>query len=374
MPKVIPDLLKDRDKRTAKRKMDKKAWDKQFDLSADSKNSIRLLDEGMVTYSDGSPLFYIKKGTLSKLVSEIKDEYVGSINLGHMDFARFPFILGTWKKKDLTLVDIGDGRQALDVVPHFDYDSAFVKELKRLPYDVAVSAEFRCHIDWELTERYGVEVVDEIYPEGFNFAVVGEPGNVNSAGLKLALKGENMSLEELSAAIESRETTSIADLTAMLDDSSAEQVDLGVEPEEAKDAVEEVAEAVEEAKDAEIEPVEEQAAVETEETVEEAQEAVEEASEPEAEEITLESVMADVQALREQNESLTAQVEALNERVESLTTERDEAREDLAAAQEIERNFLEKFKKLSLVSTAIPKPKKEAKVETKAAYTDGFGA
>ena len=39
-----------------------------------------------------------------------------------------------------------------------------------------------------------------------------------------------------------------------------------------------------------------------------------------------------------------------------------------------ERNFLEKFKKLSLVSTAIPKPKKEAKVETKAAYTDGFGA
>ena len=368
MPKVIPDLLKDRDKRTAKRKMDKKAWDKQFDLSADSKNSIRLLDEGMVTYSDGSPLFYIKKGTLSKLVSEIKDEYVGSINLGHMDFAHFPFILGTWKKKDLTLVDIGDGRQALDVVPHFDYDSAFVKELKRLPYDVAVSAEFRCHIDWELTERYGVEVVDEIYPEGFNFAVVGEPGNVNSAGLKLALKGENMSLEELSAAIESRETTSIADLTALLDDSSAEQVDLGVEPEEAKETVEEVAEA----KEAEIEPVEEQA--ETEETAEEAQEAAVEASEPEAEEITLESVMADVQALREQNESLTAQVEALNERVESLTAERDEARESLAAAQETERNFLEKFKKLSLVSTAIPKPKKEAKVETKAAYTDGFGA
>lgn len=368
MPKVIPDLLKDRDKRTAKRKMDKKAWDKQFDLSADSKNSIRLLDEGMVTYADGSPLFYIKKGTLSKLVSGMKDEYVGSINLGHMDFARFPFILGTWKKKDLTLVDIGDGRQALDVVPHFDYDSAFVKELKRLPYDVAVSAEFRCHIDWELTNRYGVEVVDEIYPEGFNFAVVGEPGNVNSAGLKLALKGENMSLEELSAAIESRETTSIADLTALLEDSSAEQVDLGVEPEEAKETVEEVAEAKE------AEPVEEQAAVETEETVEEAQEAVEEASEPEAEEITLESVMADVQALREQNESLTAQVEALNERVESLTAERDEARESLAAAQETERNFLEKFKKLSLVSTAIPKPKKEAKVETKAAYTDGFGA
>lgn len=371
MPKVIPDLLKERDKRTAKRKMDKKAWDKQFDLSADSKNSIRLLDEGMVTYGDGSPLFYIKKGTLSKLVSNIPDEYVGSINLGHMDFARFPFILGTWKKKDLTIVDIGDGRQALDVVPHFDYDSAFVKELKRLPYDVAVSAEFRCHIDWELTNRYGVEVVDEIYPEGFNFAVVGEPGNVNSAGLKLALKGENMSLEELSAAIESRETTSIADLTAMLEDSSAEQVDLGVEPEEAKDAVEEVA--VEEAKEAEIEPVEEQASVETNETAEEAQEAVEEASEPEAEEITLESVMADVEALREQNESLTAQVNALNEQVASLTAERDEARENLAAAQETERKFLEKFKKLSLVSTAIPKPKKEAKVETKAAYTDGFG-
>lgn len=372
MPKVIPDLLKERDKRTAKRKLDKKAWDKQFDLSADSKESIRLLDEGMVTYSDGSPWFYIKKGALSKLVSNMSDEYVGAINLGHMGFAEFPFILGTWKKKDLSLVEIGDGRQALDVVPHFDYDSFIVKELKRVPYDVAISAQFGCHIDWDLSNRFGVEIVDEIYPEGFTFAVVGEPGNVNSAGLKLALKGENMSLEELSAAIESRETTSIADLTAMLEDSSAEQVDLGVEPEEAKDAVEEVA--VEEAKEAEIEPVEEQAAVETNDAVEEAQEAAEEASEPEAEEITLESVMADVQALREQNESLTAQVEALNERVESLTAERDEAREDLAAAQETERNFLEKFKKLSLVSTAIPKPKKEAKVETKAAYTDGFGA
>lgn len=356
MPKVIPDLLKDRDKRTAKRKMDKKAWDKQFDLAADSKNSIRLLDEGMVTYSDGSPLFYIKKGTLSKLVSAIKDEYVGSINLGHMEFSRFPFILGTWKKKDLSLVDIGDGRQALDVVPHFDYDSAFVKELKRLPYDVAVSAEFRCHIDWELTERYGVEVVDEIYPEGFNFAVVGEPGNVNSAGLKLALKGENMSLEELSAAIESREATSIADLTAMLDDSSAEETaELEVTPDAVEEAVEEVAEPEEAA----------------EETVEEAAEAVEEVSE--TEEITLESVMADVEALRAQNEALAEQVNALNETIAALTAERDEARENLAAAQETERTFLEKFKSLKLVSTAIPKPTKEAKVEPKAAFTDGFG-
>lgn len=355
MPKVIPDLLKDRDKRTAKRKMDKKAWDKQFDLSADSKNSIRLLDEGMVTYSDGSPLFYIKKGTLSKLVSSMKDEYVGSINLGHMEFSRFPFILGTWKKKDLSLVDIGDGRQALDVVPHFDHDSVFINELKRLPYDVAVSAEFRCHIDWELTERYGVEVVDEIYPENFNFAIVGEPGNVNSAGLKLALKGENMSLEELSAAIEAREATSIADLTAMLDDSSAEEtVELEVTPEAVEEAVEEPEEAAEEA-------------------VEEAAEAPEEASEPEAGEITLESVMADVEALRAQNEALTEQIAALNESITSLTAERDEARESLAAAQETERNFLEKFKTLKLVSTAIPKPAKEAKVASKAAFTDGFG-
>ena len=38
-----------------------------------------------------------------------------------------------------------------------------------------------------------------------------------------------------------------------------------------------------------------------------------------------------------------------------------------------EEDFIAKFKNLKLVSTAIPKPKKEAKVESKANYTDGFG-
>lgn len=369
MPKRIPDLLKDRDKRTAKRKMDKKAWDAQFDLAADSKKSIRLLDEGMVTYSDGSPLFYIKKGTLSKLVENMKDEYVGSINLGHMDFARFPFILGTWKKKDLTLVDIGDGRQALEVVPHFDTDSLFIKELKRLPYDVAVSAEFRSHRDWELSQRYGVEVVDEIYPEGFNFAIVGEPGNVNSAGVRLALKGEDMTLEELSAAIESHETTSLADLSALLEveeENPLETLEAEETPEE--ETHEELSE---EAHEELPEETSEEASVE-------AAEAPDEVSEGEAEEDTLASVEEAVDALRSENEELRRQVEELTAQVASLTSERDSANEaltasrnELAAAREAEKDFIAKFKKIKLVSTN--EPKKHEPKAPKASYTDGFG-
>lgn len=347
-----PDLLKSRDKRTAKRKIDKKNWDAMFDLSAQfelssSSRSIRLLDEGMVTYADGSPYFYIKKGTLQKLVSGMSDDYVGSINLGHMDFARFPYILGTWTKKDLSLEDIGDGRMALNVVPHFDQDSVFLQELKRQPYDVAVSAEFRGHIDYELSRRYGVDIMDEIYPEGFNFAIVGEPGNVNSAGLRLALKGENMTIEELSAAIEENKPTNLTELSALLNEDIPEEtteVEEAVTPEESEETTEAVPEALE--------------AAETDENEEE-------------HELTLEEVASQVEALRSENANLTEQVNTLTAQVAELTSERDGLRTQLSAAQEAEKNFISKFKNIRLVSTSEPK-KPEPKAP-KAAYTDGFG-
>lgn len=358
MPK--PDLIKDRDRRTAKRKMDKEKFDAMFDLSVDNPQRIRLLDEGMVTYGDGSPYFYIKKGTIARLVENIKDTYVGSINLGHMDFSRFPFILGTWKKKDLVLVDIGDGRMALDVTPHFDNDSVFIKEMKRLPYDLAVSAEFTAHTDWGLTQDFGVEVIDEIYPDNFNFAIVGEPGNVNSAGLRLALKGEEMTLTELSAAIEEK-SNDLSSITSLLADDTHEELSIETSaPEKEELAVEGIAEETE--VEAAVETAEE-ATVEA--AVSEPESAGEEETVHEDMEVSIEpEVVTDglVEALE--------QIKRLASRLDILEQENASLKEELAAKKKDEEDFVNKFKNLTV---SLTKEKPKQKPVPARAYTDGFG-
>lgn len=370
MPK--PDLIKDRDKRTAKRKLDKQKFDEMFDLAADSSgNSIRLLDEGMVTYGDGSPYFYIKKGTLANLVSEMKDDYIGSINLGHMDFARFPFLLGTWQKKDLRLVDIGDGHMALDVTPHFDNDSMFIKEMKRLPYDLAVSAQFNAHVDWELSERYGVEVIDQIYPENFNFAIVGEPGNVNSAGLRLAVKGETMTLEELSAAIE-QNPTDLDGLNALLSDETADtSVEAAVETPAVEATVQTEGTAAETVESAVKETVEGTHAEETAESAVKPQETAEEPETVEVEQSTAEAEKAAEEAPDALTEALNA-IEAANARITELEAQVESLTAQLAAKKKSEQEFLGKFKNLSVALTKVKETKKTE--PAKPAYSDGFGA
>lgn len=359
MPK--PDLIKDRDKRTAKRKMDKAKFDAMFDLSVDNPYRIRLLDEGMVTYSDGSPYFYIKKGTIAKLVENMSENYVGSINLGHMEFSKFPFILGTWKKKDLVLVDIGDGRMALDVNPHFDNDSMFIKELKRLPYDIAVSAEFSAHTDWGLTQNFGIEVIDEIYPDNFNFAIVGEPGNVNSAGVRLALKGEDMTLTELSAAIE-ESSNDLSKLTSMLADDVHEESPVELAVEENAQTSEEV-----EATELAVEEKTEEAVevTEHEEAVAEPESAGEEVSEAETTDVALETEDAP-DVFSELLEKMTV----LTSRLDSLEAENASLREKLSAKQKEEEDFANKFKNLTI---SLTKERPKQKPVPAKAYTDGFG-
>ena len=203
-------LIKDREERTKKRKKAKEKFDSIINLSitknkeesvlklsARSKNqTVRLLDEGLFTYADGSPYFYITKGALKAFYDELSDDYVGSINLGHMSFESFPFIIGEWAKKDLTLVDIGDGRQALDVKLNLDENSIFVKELRKQDYTVGVSAEFFYEIDWDSTERLRLEVINKVNIK--DFAIVGDVGNVNSAGIKLKGGNKDMAfLDEL---------------------------------------------------------------------------------------------------------------------------------------------------------------------------------
>lgn len=324
-------IIDERDVRTVYRKLRKKEYDELIHLSVSKDNEVRLLDEGMVVDAYGAPLFYIMKGTLAKYLEALPDDYIGSINLGHMDFATFPILLGKWTKKDFTLVDIGDGRQGLNVNLNLDDENFIVKELRRADYDLGVSAEFGFHVNEQFSQEYGIEILDEIFIS--NFAVVGEAGNVNSSGIRL--KGDKMAVDvkDLAAALEGGEKPDLAEINKKLDALLEQQA----EPEE---VVEETVE------------VEEEPAVEEpqeEETPEE--ETVEEESQVDLSVIlaTVKDLQDEVQALKEQNQTLSA---------------------ELSAKRKAEAEFIEKFKGLSVSLATERVAKKEV---VKNVYTDGIG-
>ena len=345
-------IIDDRKKRTIRRKMRKREFDKMYTLSANEQNAqtVRLLDEGAVM-GYNSPLFYIKKGTLRRYLSKLTDDYVGTINLGHMDFATFPFILGTWTKKDLHLVDIGDGRQALDVDLRLDEGNTFVQELRRAPYTLGVSAEFTYHVDEENTEKYNLEILDEIFIG--NFAIVGECGNVNSSGIRL--KGDSdMTVEQLSAALEGEHTdlgAINAKLDALLEQDAEKQ--LTTAEEEAAAA----AEPPEEQKEA---PAEEQKEEQAEEQKEEAEEKKEDSEEAPAEE---QKELAGIEGMFKE----------LMAKVEDLTAENAKLSAKLEAKEKAEQDFIARFKNLSVSlstesETEVPEVSGEHDV-----FTDGIG-
>lgn len=321
----MSDLIEKRDERTRRRKIVKRKMDSIIGLSVHDKDKkvmsmsvdiqkladdkARLLDEG---YIDNG--FVIKKGTLEKYLNgqnqyvrgwefngeeweqtevlNLNSDFEGTVNLGHMDFSVMPFILGTWNKSDLSLVDTENDRKALDVQLHLDEESMFVKELRRQPFDIGVSAEFWYHIneaDTEaLSETLGMylPVFDEIFI--FAYGLVGECGNVNSSGLEL--KGEPMKNKELENIIETEE----------LDDKE----ELGVEE---IDITEESADETAEA---------------TEETETEADEA-EELSEGESEEEPTESEEADADEAEDSDESDSDEAEEDDALTEALNTVKD---------------------------------------------------
>lgn len=192
-------LLDDRDRRTIHRKLSKKNYDQILTMST-GENSVRLLDEGAVVTAGGGIDIYIMKGTLDKYVNgknqylpNLDDSYEGSINVGHADFTTFPFLIGKWTRSDLSLEDTEDGRQALNIVLHLDEESVFVQEIRRVDYEVGVSAEFYYHLNQEQTNEYGFPVIDEVFIR--DFAIVGECGNVNSSNC--IKEGANMSIKKI---------------------------------------------------------------------------------------------------------------------------------------------------------------------------------
>lgn len=199
------------DKHDEKRKLVKTIIDTRYNFSVSEKgdvnsitieapiidNKARLLTEGTIVDGDEVRL-YIQKGTLKKFMNgenefkkNIDDDFVGLINIGHRSYAKFPFPVGAWKKSNLHLVDIEDGRQAIDIdVSCIDRDSIFVKELERRPNyfgekdrPLGLSAEVELHTNIPLSEKLGFQVVDEGYIDAA--AIVGACGDVYCGGLKL---------------------------------------------------------------------------------------------------------------------------------------------------------------------------------------------
>ena len=412
------DLIEKRDERTRKRKKVKRKMDsiiglsfhdkdkKVMSLSADMKklsdSKARLIDEG---YIDNG--FVIKKGALEKYLNgkneyvrgwefdgeewhqtevlNLTPDFVGTVNLGHMDFSVMPFILGEWTKDDLTLVDIENDRKALDVNLHLDEESVFIKELKRQSHDIGISAEFWVHQNDEDTQNlsetlgYYLPVFDEIYI--FAYGLVGECGNVNSSGLEL--KGEPM--EDLKDIIEIENLDDEKEL-------GVEEIDITEPSEPVTEPTDEVSEETEEmSEEAEKEPT-----VDADEPTEASDETDTE-EETESEEAEVEEVADDEEAddedegeeAEEDSEEL-AIVDELREQIQSLTNKISELAEanaklkktnrKLSAKYQSELDKKEKFKKsLKGISVELlpdegeKKPKEEKLKATDKAYYHGDG-
>ncbi|MEE0896069.1 MAG: hypothetical protein U0L88_00360 [Acutalibacteraceae bacterium] len=335
-------LITERDERTKRRKKFKQKVDKIYNLSykdeekmmlsADgvmklSDSKIRLLDEGAVV-GDDFVSFIIKKGTLEKYLNgdnevlpNIDPNEKYTVNLGHQDFATFPFIIGEFKKEDLSLVDLEDDRKGLDVALHLDEDSVFVQELKRQPYDIGVSAEFQYHVDLDTTFEIGILVIDEVYI--FAYGLVGECGNVNSSGLEL--KGD---------AMENIKDT-ITEETLDEEKLGAEEAEIPATT-ETKPTAEETS-VVEEAED--NEPAEDEA----EDEAEEAEEESEKSEEDEAEETAEDGDEDDVDEAEDTDEEELSIVNELREQIQTLTNTVAELTEANAKLKKTNRKLSAKY-------------------------------
>lgn len=150
----------------------------------------RLIDEGAITYEGGDDIrLYIKKGAVQAFYDSLSSDYVGYINLAHIDITSLPLNLGTWTKDDLTVVDIGDGRKGLDVNVKLNRELHIVQDLLKQEIPLSISAELRGTLDLESTFKFNALFYNEIEIAGFS--VVANPANVNSTGENLNSKGDS---------------------------------------------------------------------------------------------------------------------------------------------------------------------------------------
>lgn len=214
----------------------------------------RLIDEGAITYEGGDDIrLYIKKGAVQAYYDSLSSDYVGYINLAHIDIASLPLNLGTWTKDDLTVVDIGDGRKGLDVNVKLNRELHIVQDLLKQEIPLSISAELRGTLDLESSFKFNAPFYNEIEIAGFS--VVANPANVNSTGENLNSKGDSeMNLWEkiLKLSSENKEekkNEALENKDDEKEEKEPESKEEGTENEEEAKKVEETLETVEMSKD-----------------------------------------------------------------------------------------------------------------------------
>lgn len=343
-------IIDRRDKGNEHRKRMKEQYDSAMKLGVqESGEWYPLLQEGMVTYSDGTPYFYIMRGTLERFYDELPVDYEGSINVGHTDLASFPDrVVGRWTKSNLRVVDIEDGRQRLETNLPLNREHPIIKALEQSEFDVGLSVEMSMDVNWDLTDNqelnpFGVPIVERLFV--YDYAIVGNAGDVNSMGVHLK-GGSELQMNELAKLLSKEGGSNIAEITKLIDKamSDTEQAE---KKEETTKLEEETPEEVTEEETAEEETSEEETSEE-----EDAEEEV--AEEPAAEDTGFKALMAqladELKSLREENASL---------------------KEQLAAKKNEEAEFVNAFKKLSVSLSS--KPKTPEPVAEHKVYTDGIG-
>ena len=287
----IPTIVKEIQKSLKTRKEAKKILDESINLSnlKDKEltmnlsnigfvegTTMRLLDEGALYYEGGEKVrLFFEKGTIQAFYDTLSDDYVGYVNLAHLDIWELPLNLGTWTKKDLSIVDIGNGRVGLNVDVHLNEKLHIVQDLMAQEIPLSLSAELGLGLDYEESQRQGYPCIEKINIKGFS--IVGNPANANSTSIDLSVKGEEeMTLKEF--------------LTGKKD---------------------------EEVVETKVEEVKEEETLETKE-----EETTEEKVELSAEQVTmLESFMSEYTQLKTENESLKSEIEDLKAQLSSKEQE-----------------------------------------------------
>lgn len=265
-------------------------------------NSVRLLDEGAILWGDDMTIrMWIAKGTVNKFYESLDDDFVGYITLGHLDLTKFPLLLGTWTKKDLTIIELEGGRKALNCTPHLNKSLSIVNDLLSQEIPLSVSVEMSTHMNEALSDALCAEVVDEIFIQGFS--IVGDPANVSSSDVKFG--GKNVTFKEL---LEKFSTNEVEE-TEKLENEKVEDIQ-----------EEKVEEKIEETEELENEKVEETEELENDSDVDE----------------TL--------------EKFSALLEKMQGTIDGLTTENNDLRQQLADSKKEKKDFsdevIEKFTNL----------------------------
>lgn len=334
--------------------------------SGEAENWCRLLDEGIVVDNSpwtGEPYAFacIKKGVIKKWYDALPNNFVGTIDKDH----NRSIDLGTFTKKDLRLVEVGDGRYAVDVNVKLDHELFAVKDLIRANNRTALSVEMFINADEyaaaskitgeKIKDDYLVPLIDDLKIEGYAVCLAPKSANSYKDGLlEKAGATDNTNLTEEFSMEEDEKVQAPAEVTEtteQVDASAAAPEDELVNKEEAATDTEGDADAETdkgEAVDAGCDCPEGQCTCEGTETTEEA--TTEETADDTAEEklSAIEAKMQEFAAAKAQYETylaakdaeiatLKAQLEAKTKKEESFESKLTSIL-SLAAAEEPEAN------------------------------------